>query len=471
MSPLFIPYRSCGSAAIKHAKSRVLPACAALSWHQNYSTAAHGKAALPNIVLIEGVRTPFLLSGTKYNNLMPHDLQKMAFLNLLRRTGIPKESIEYIVSGSVIAEPRTCNVAREAALCAGFSDRTPCHTVTQACISSNQAITSAMGYIALGTYDVCIAGGVEFLSDVPIRFSRPLRKMMLAANKAKTPLQKLKLLSKFRPGMLVPELPAVAEFSSGETMGHSGDRLAAAFGIGRREQDEYALRSHTLAQRAAKDGLLADLEPVTVPGETVPVAEDNGIRVSTLDQMSKLKPAFIKPHGTITAANASFLTDGASAALVMSEKKALAMGLKPKAYLRNFVYVAQDPKDQLLLGPAYATPAVLEKAGLKLSDVDVFEYHEAFAGQILANMKAMDSDYFAKTYMGRSAKLGAPPMEKLNTWGGSLSLGHPFAATGVRLVTTAANRLIKENKKFALVAACAAGGHGHAMIVERYPGS
>lgn len=437
-----------------------------------YSTApAAGKSrsGVKNIVLVEGVRTPFLLSGTKYNNLMPHDLQRMAFLALLRRTGVPKEAIEYIVSGSVIAEPKTCNVAREAALCAGFSDRTPCHTVTQACISSNQAITSAMGLIALGSHDVCIAGGVEFLSDVPIRVSRPLRKMMLGASKAKTPMQKLKLLSKFRPGMLVPELPAVAEFTTGEVMGHSGDRLAAAFGVTRTEQDEFALRSHSLADKATKEGLLSDLEPVTVPGDSAQVSADNGIRVSTMDQMAKLKPAFIKPHGTITAANSSFLTDGASAALIMSEEKALAMGLKPKAYLRSFVYVAQDPKDQLLLGPAYATPAVLAREGLKMSDIDVFEYHEAFAGQILANLKAMDSDYFAQTYMGRTAKVGMLPMEKLNTWGGSLSLGHPFAATGVRLVTTVANRLIKEDKQIGLTAACAAGGHGHAMIVERYP--
>lgn len=467
----FVSLRSGVSSAFNQAKLCYPVTLCSSTVANHYATAPAGRTntGRKNIVLVEGVRTPFLLSGTKYNNLMPHDLQRMAFLSLLRRTGVPKESIEYIVSGSVIAEPKTCNVAREAALCAGFSDRTPCHTVTQACISANQAITTAMGMIALDSYDVCIAGGVEFLSDVPIRVSRPLRKMMLSANKAKTPMQKLGLLAKFRPGMLVPELPAVAEFTSGEVMGHSGDRLAAAFGVTRREQDEFALRSHTLADKASKEGLLSDVEPVTLPGEPEPISVDNGIRVSTMEQMAKLKPAFIKPHGTITAANASFLTDGASAALIMSEEKALAMGLKPKAYLRSFVYVAQDPKDQLLLGPAYATPAVLAKEGLKISDIDVFEYHEAFAGQVLANMKAMDSDYFAKTYMGKSAKVGAPPLEKLNTWGGSLSLGHPFGATGVRLVTTVANRLIKENKQFGLTAACAAGGHGHAMIVERYP--
>lgn len=447
------------------------PVCGAVTTNHYATTPATKKSSSGqrNIVLVDGVRTPFLVSGTKYNNLMPHDLQKSAFLSLLRKTGIPKESIEYIVSGSVIAEPTTCNVAREAALCAGFSDRTPCHTVTMACISSNQAITTVMGMIASGAIDVGVAGGVEFLSDVPIRLSRKLRKLLLSANKAKTPLQKLGLLAKFRPSMLVPELPSVSEFTSKEVMGHSGDRLAAAFGVTRREQDEYALRSHTLADKAAKQGLLSDIAPVSVPGEPMPVAADNGIRVSTLDQMAKLKPAFIKPHGTITAANASFLTDGASASLIMSEEKALAMGFKPKAYLRSFVYVAQDPKDQLLLGPAYATPAVLAKQGLALSDIDVFEYHEAFAGQILANLKAMDSDFFAKTYMGRTGKVGAPPLEKFNLWGGSLSLGHPFAATGVRLVTTVANRLIHENKQWGLTAACAAGGHGHAMIIERYP--
>jgi len=163
------------------------------------------------------------------------------------------------------------------------------------------------------------------------------------------------------------------------------------------------------------------------------------------------------------------LTDGASACLIMTEEKAKQLGLKPKAYLRNFVYVAQDPKDQLLLGPAYATPKVLASAGLSLQDIDVFEFHEAFAGQILANLKALDSDWFAQNYMGLKGKVGSIPMEKFNNWGGSLSIGHPFGATGVRLATTAANRLHKENGQFALIAACAAGGHGHAMIIERYP--
>jgi len=268
---------------------------------------------------------------------------------------------------------------------------------------------------------------------------------------------------------LTPELPAVAEFSTGETMGHSADRLCAAFGATRQEQDDFARRSHSLAHKATEEGLLSDILTYKVPGANKMVSRDNGIRVSTPEQMAKLKPAFIKPHGTITAANASFLTDGASACLIMSEEKALALGLKPKAYLRDYLYVSQDPKDQLLLGPAYATPKILKKAGLTMGDIDVFEYHEAFAGQILSNLKALDSDHFATKYMGLSGKFGTPPMEKFNLWGGSLSIGHPFGATGVRLVTTAANRLHKENGQFALLAACAAGGQGHAMLVERYP--
>ncbi|XP_004839189.1 trifunctional enzyme subunit beta, mitochondrial isoform X1 [Heterocephalus glaber] len=435
---------------------------------QTKSKKTLAKPNLRNIVVVDGVRIPFLLSGTSYKDLMPHDLARAALLGLLHRTNVPKEVVDYIIFGTVIQEVKTSNVAREAALGAGFSDKTPAHTVTMACISSNQAMTTAVGLIASGQYDVVLAGGVELMSDVPIRHSRKMRKMMLDLSRAKTLGQRLSLLSKFRLNFLSPELPAVAEFSTSETMGHSADRLAAAFAISRLEQDEYALRSHSLAKKAQDEGLLSDIVPFKVPGKET-VSKDNGIRPSSLEQMAKLKPAFIKPYGTVTAANSSFLTDGASAMLIMSEDKALAMGYKPKAYLRDFVYVSQDPKDQLLLGPTYATPKVLEKAGLTMSDIDVFEFHEAFSGQILANFKAMDSDWFAQNYMGRKTKVGALPLEKFNAWGGSLSLGHPFGATGCRLVMTAANRLRKEGGQFGLVAACAAGGQGHGMIVETYP--
>jgi len=389
---------------------------------------------------------------------------------LIKTTGLPRDIVDYIVMGTVIMEVKTSNIAREAALGAGFSDRIPAHTVTQACISANQAITTGMGMIATGQADVIVAGGVEFMSDVPIRHSRKMRKIMLASQKAKTTGAKLALLRQtFNAAAWTPELPAVAEFSTNETMGHSADRLAAAFAVSRKEQDDFSVRSHTNAKMATEKGFLSDRMDYKVPGVDEVVATDNGIRVSSDEKMAKLKAAFIKPHGTVTAANASFLTDGASACLIMSEEKALQMGFKPKAYLRDFVYVAQDPKDQLLLGPAYGTPKVLKKAGLALSDIDVFEYHEAFAGQILANLKALDSDSFCTKNMGLSEKFGAPDMSKFNLWGGSLSLGHPFGATGVRLATMAANRLHHEGGQYALIAACAAGGHGHAALVEKYP--
>merc|ERR1711976_810712 len=428
------------------------------------------KKGVKNILLVEGVRTPFLMSGTDYKDVMPHDLARAALMGLAKRTNLPKDEIGYIVFGTVIQEVKTSNIAREAALGAGFSQFTPSHTVTQACISSNQAITTGIGLLASGFTDAVIAGGVEFMSDVPIRHSRKMRKIMLSLNKAKTAGAKLGLVSQMlSPSVWNPELPAVAEFSTNETMGHSADRLCAAFGISRAEQDEFASRSHMLAAEATEKGLLTDLLTYKVPGKSSAISKDNGIRPSTPEQMAKLKPAFIKPHGTITAANASFLTDGASACLLMTEEKALELGYKPKAYLRDFLYVSQDPKDQLLLGPAYATPKILDRNKLTLKDIDVFEYHEAFAGQILANLKALDSDYFAKNYMNRSGKYGAPPMDKFNLWGGSLSIGHPFGATGVRLVTTAANRLKEEGGQLALVAACAAGGQFMLVWLKNIP--
>lgn len=422
-----------------------------------------------NIVLVDGVRTPFLLSFTDYSKLMPHDLARESLIALLRKTKIDKELIDYIVYGTVIQEVKTSNIGREAALAAGFSTKTPAHTVTMACISSNQAITTGVGLIATGTYDIILAGGVEFMSDVPIRHSRKMRSLMLKANKAKTLMQRLALLGSLRPDFLVPELPAVAEFSSGETMGHSADRLASAFKVSRQEQDDYALRSHTLAHQAQEKGYFTDLVPFKVSGVAKTVDKDNGIRVSSKEQLAKLKPAFVKPYGSVTAANSSYLTDGASACLIMSEAKAKELGLKPKAYIRDFTYVSQDPINELLLGPAYGIPRILQKAGLKHTDIDTWEVHEAFAGQICANLKALDSDWFCKNYIGLDGKVGLPDMNKWNNWGGSLSIGHPFAATGVRLAMHTANRLVRENGQLGLIAACAAGGQGVAMILERHP--
>jgi len=423
-----------------------------------------------NAVLVDGARIPFLKSGTDYNNMMAYDLGRMAIQGLLVRNNIPSNSIDRVIMGNVIQEIRTSNVARESALGAGIQNTVPAFTTSMACISSNQAITSGIDLIRSGQSKTILAAGTETMSDIPVRFKKKFRQNILAARKYKSPLEFLKFFRGLGLKDFLPELPAIAEFSTGETMGQSADRMAARFGASRNDQDAFAMRSHQLAAKATSDGLLdSELITAKIPPNFGIVQHDNGFRSdTTMEKLGKLRPAFIKPYGTITAGNASFLTDGASACFVMEEQTALSLGLTPKAYLREYNYVSQDPGDELLLGPAYATPKVLDSMGLSLDDIDVFELHEAFAGQVLSVINALDSDKFSKKSLHRDKKVGLIPMDKLNTLGGSLSLGHPFGATGVRLVTTAANRLIREDAKYALVTACAAGGQGHAIILERY---
>lgn len=423
-------------------------------------------------VFVDGARIPFQRSGTGYKKLMAYDLGRMAIEGLIGRSAISGDDIDRVIMGTVIQDVNTSNVARESALGAGIPDSVPAHTVTQACISSNQATSSAVDLIRSGQAKIVLAGGTETMSDIPIRFRKKFRQKLLDARKYKSISDFLGFFKGLRPSDLLPEIPQISEFSTGETMGESCDRMAAHFGISRKDQDEYALRSHQLAAKATHEGWLDNqLVPAAVPPEFDVVKTDNGFREDTsMEKLAKLSPAFIKPHGTITAGNSSFLTDGASASLIMEKDTALKLGLAPKAYLRAYTYVAQDPKEQLLLGPAYATPQVLEMMGLQLSDIDVFEFHEAFAGQILTVLKALNSNKFAKEYLNRDHKVGDIPIEKFNCWGGSLSLGHPFGATGTRLVTTAADRLEREDGNLALVAACAAGGQGHAMILERFDG-
>ncbi|MFN1834850.1 thiolase family protein [Balneola sp. MJW-20] len=424
----------------------------------------------PNVVLVDGCRLPFLRSSTEYKDLMSYDLARMAISGLLSRSPIDPAKLDRVIMGTVIQEVKTSNVARDGALAAGVPDTVPAHTTTMACISSNMALTSGVDLIRSGQADMILAGGTETMSDIPVRFRKKFRQKVLDARKYKSPLDFFKFLKGLGFKDLLPELPAIAEFTTGEVMGESADRMAARFGVSREDQDQYAMRSHHLAAKATNEGLLdEELVPAVIPPKFNVVKHDNGFRADTnMEKLSKLRPAFIKKHGTVTAGNSSFLTDGASASLIMSEKKALSLGLKPKAYLRNYVYVSQDPGDELLLGPAYATPKVLDAARLTLDDIDVFELHEAFAGQVLSVMAALDSDSFAKNSLNKDKKIGKIPMDKLNTLGGSLSLGHPFGATGVRLVTTAANRLLREDGKYALVTACAAGGQGHAILLERY---
>lgn len=429
------------------------------------STAA---PSMQNVVVVSGVRLPFSMTSTMYQNELAVDLQRLAIHGLLTETALPKEEVDYVISGNVIQEVRTSNIAREAAINAGLPNSIGAHTIAQACISANAAICAGAEKIMTGHADVVIAGGTETFSDVPIRLKRPIRQKLIGMPKAMKKGGVLGGIRHFVKGLKTKDLgvetPAIANYTTGEVMGVSSDRLSANFGVSRQDQDEYTVRSHTKAGKAHEEGWYKG-EIVPYKGSTA----ENGIKAdSSIDSVGRLKPAFVKPHGTHTAANSSFLTDGAAATLLMSEKKALELGYKPMAYLRDWSFKACDPFEELLLGPTYCSQEVLKRNNLDLeNDIGVYEIHEAFAGQILSNLTAMDSQKFAdENFDGK--KVGAVNMDKLNTKGGSLSIGHPFGATGSRLVTTASRRLQEEGERFALIAACADGGMGHACILERY---
>lgn len=419
-----------------------------------------------SVVVVDGVRTPFLKAGTGFADLMSYQLASHPIKSLVDRTGVSAEYIDQVVLGTVVHNSQTPNVAREAALTAGLRQQTPCHTVTQACISANQAICSAADLIRLGHASVVVAGGVDSFSDTPILFRKPMRRKLMAAQKLRGAWDHIRFFMRLRPSDFLPERPQVEEFLTRRLMGVDCEMLAARFNITRQSQDEFALRSHSLADQASRQGRLAgEITPVELPPDFQPIAADNGIRVSTPDKLASLKPAFVKPHGTITAANASFLTDGAAAVMLAAEDQVERLGLKPLARIVDYVFTGQDLKEELLLGPTYAIAKLLKRQGLTVQQIDVFELHEAFAGQVLANLAAMQSADFANSRLG-GFHVGEIPLQKLNLWGGSLSIGHPFGATGARLVTTAANRLRAEGGRLALIAACAAGAHGHAMLLS-----
>jgi acetyl-CoA acyltransferase len=321
----------------------------------------------------------------------------------------------------------------------------------------------------VGEADVIIAGGTESMSDVPIFTSRPLAHALASASKAKTLPEKLRPFQKLKGKDLVPVPPAIAEYSTGQTMGESAEKMAKENGISREEQDRIAFSSHQNAARAWKEGRFDNevMHVVVPPKYEQTAARDNIVREDTsLDALGQLRPVFDRKYGTITAGNASPLTDGAAALLLMSEEKARALGFEPLGYLRAHAYAATDPGDQLLQGPAYAVPIALKRAGMKLADIDLVEMHEAFAAQVASNLQALASESFAKK-AGWSAPVGEVDRERLNVTGGSIAIGHPFGATGARIVTQALNELKRRNKNTVLCTVCAAGGLGAAVVLER----
>jgi len=421
------------------------------------------------VAVVAGVRTPFARSGTALANYTALDLGRHAVAALMQRTELDGAAVNLLVFGTVLPSVLAPNIAREVSLLPHFPRDVQAFTVGRACASANQAITDAADQIVLGHATVAIAGGAESLTQVPILHSRRMADTLIAASKAKSLSQRLGVLGRIRPRDLIPITPAIAEPSTGQTMGQSADTMAKLNGISRSAQDEFALRSHLRAAEGTRDGrLLAEIAPITIPPTHMEMlASDNGIRAdSSLAQLASLKPVFDKQYGTVTAGNASPLTDGAAAVLLMREDVADAHGYAPLGFIRSYAYAAIDPAEQLLQAPVFAAPRALERAGLSLNDIDLVEMHEAFAAQVLSNLHGLASPYWAER-AGFSSPVGEVDPTKLNVMGGSLAIGHPFGATGARIVTTLLNELARRGGQFGLLTVCAAGGMGHAMVVER----
>jgi len=410
------------------------------------------------VAVIAGCRTPFCKAGTALKDARAVDLARHAARELIERTDLDGADVDEVIFGQVVPSALVPNVGREVSLLPQLPKEIPAYSVNRACASATQAIASGHDQIVLGHDDVVIAGGAEALSDIPILASRRLADILVEASKAKSLGGRLRTFLKIRPRDLVPVAPAIAEPSTGESMGQSAEKMAKENGITREAQDRWTLRSHQLAAKGTADGrLTAEIAPwfPARTGDPV-VTQDNGVRAdASLEQMAKLKPVFDRKYGTVTAANSSPLTDGASAVLLMSDAAARARGYEPLAYIRSYAVAAVDPGWQLLQAPVWAVPLALERAGIQWKDLGLIEIHEAFAAQVLSNLQ------------GFAAKGWEINEDIINVMGGSIAIGHPFGATGGRIVTTLANEMLRRDVQFGLVSVCAQGGMAFAMVLER----
>ena len=422
-----------------------------------------------NTAIIAGCRTPFARSGSVFADLTAIELGKLAVRDALARSGLRGERVDQLIYGTVVHDTQAPNIAREVGL-AVLPKTVPAVTVSRACSSANQAIADAAQLIEVGQAEVVVAGGAESLSHVPITVSDKLSKTLVLAAKGKTLGQRLAPFSSGRPKDLIPVTPAIAEPTTGETMGESAERMAKENGISREDQDAWALRSHELAGAGTQDGrLTSEITPVyLLPDYERVIDRDNGVRTdSSLEKLAKLRPAFDRRYGSVSAGNSSPLTDGASAVVLMNADLAAAEGIQPMGFVRSWAWTALDPAGQLLQGPAYAAPLALDRAGLTMKDIGLMEMHEAFAAQVLSNLQALSSKQFAQDELGRSDAVGHPDVDVINVMGGSLAIGHPFGATGGRITVTILNEMARRDIEFGLITVCAAGGMGFAMVVER----
>ena len=420
------------------------------------------------IAVVSGLRTPFARQSTAFDGVPALDMGKMVVSEMLQQVDIDPKLIDQVVFGQVVQMPEAPNIAREIVLGTGMDVGTDAYSVTRACATSFQAAANVAESIISGTIDIGIAGGADSSSVLPIGVSKHLAATLLALSKAKTMSKRLKLLSKLSVKDLMPVPPAVAEYSTGLSMGQTAEQMAKSHGITRQEQDALAHRSHTLAAQAWRDGLIQD-EVITAFPEPFRqwIDKDNNIREdSSLESYAKLRPAFDRKFGSVTAANSTPLTDGAAALLLMREGRAKELGLKPLGYIRSYAFSAIGVEQDMLMGPSYATPMALDRAGVTLRDLTLIDMHEAFAAQALSNVKMFGSTQFAREKLGRSEAIGEIDMDKFNVLGGSIAYGHPFAATGARMITQTLRELQRRGGGLALNTACAAGGLGAAMILE-----
>jgi acetyl-CoA acyltransferase len=419
--------------------------------------------------IIAGCRTPFAKALGVYRDLTALDLAKVCVRELMERSEADPAAIGVVVMGQVIPSVKTPNLGREVVLGAGLPASVPGHTVNRACASASQAIADVASAILAGHAESGIAGGAESLSDAPILVGRKMARALAEASRAKGLLGRAAPFSRLKPRDLAPEAPAIAEPSTGLTMGQSAEKMAKENGISRQEQDRIALQSHRNAAAAIDDGRLAsEVCPVFVPPRYEAVETDTLVRRDTSPEaLAALPPVFDKRFGTVTAGNSSPLTDGAAAVLLMSEDRAKAEGRTPLAFIRSWAVAAVDPGGQLLMGPGLAIPKALERAGLTLGDMDLIEMHEAFAAQVASNIQALESEAWAREKLGRSTAVGKVDRSRLNVCGGSIAIGHPFGATGARIATTLSRELSLRHGKFGLLSVCAQGGMGFAMVLER----
>jgi acetyl-CoA acyltransferase len=422
------------------------------------------------VAIVNGLRTPFAKSGTALRNETTLQLSSTVVAELMARSGVDAADVDRVIYGSVVQDVDSPNIAREIVLAGPFPESTDAYSITRACATSSQTVISAAQSIALGESTVVIAGGADSLSRPPIGYSDRFVEILMQANAAKDVPTKVKAFAKVRPKDLVPNPPAIAERSTGETMGDSAEKMAKQNGITRQAQDEYTLESHAKASAAWEKGIFdREVMPYRLPPKFTNTIERDTIPRgdSTLEKLASLKPVFDRRYGSVTAANSSPLTDGASAVLLMEESVAKTLGYEPLAYIRSYAFAALDPNWQLLMGPAISTPIALDRAGMTLDDIDVIDMHEAFAAQVLSNVQAFESDAFARERLDRDKAIGQIDPSKFNLYGGSISLGHPFGATGARQIMTMANELDRRGGGTALVTQCAAGGLGAAIVLER----